>query len=219
MVTRSIEDYLKNIYQLQVEDKVVNTTTLANTIHVSPASVSEMVSKLSKLGYIKNNPYKGFKLTKTGEKIAVNLVRKHRLIEVFLHDHLHYPWDEVHSDAELIEHTCSDNFIDRLDKFLGYPDQDPHGGPIPDKNGNSKTMHTFLLPDAEQDVNYFVSMVNDKSNEFLKYISTIGIKLKTKIKLVEKLKFDNSLLIKIGNKNHLISNKIAENISVSELTE
>ena len=219
MVTRSIEDYLKNIYQLQAEDKVVNTTILANTIHVSPASVSEMVSKLSKLGYIKNNPYKGFKLTKTGEKIAVNLVRKHRLIEVFLHDHLNYPWDEVHNDAELIEHVCSENFIDRLDKFLGYPDQDPHGGPIPDKNGNTKTVRTFLLPDAKQGADYFVSMVNDKSNEFLKYISTIGIKLKTKIKLVEKLKFDNSLLIKVGNKNHLISSKIAENISVSELAE
>lgn len=219
MVSRSIEDYLKNIYQLQSEDKNVNTNSLASALQVSSASVSEMISKLSKSGYIINTPYKGFNLTKAGEKIAVTLIRKHRIIEVFLHEHLGYSWDEVHNEAELFEHACSDRFIDKLDKFLGYPHLDPHGGPIPDKNGKLKNVISCSLPVADEGKDYIVSMVDDKSNEFLKYISTIGIKLKTKIKLIEKIKFDNSLRVKIGKKDFLLSSKIAENISVSELSE
>ncbi len=217
MTSISIEDYLKNIYHLQTEKKNVNTGTLATTLQVSPASVSEMISKLSRSGHIKNVPYRGFTLTKTGEKIAVSLIRKHRLIEVFLQERLNYRWDEVHSEAEKFEHVCSDVFINKLDKYLGFPRQDPHGDPIPDKFGNVKSTNTCLLAKAEKGKNYMISKVNDTSNEVLKYVSSIGIKLKTKIKLVEKLKFDNSLLVKVGKKDYLLSGKIAENISVAEL--
>ncbi len=217
MTSRSIEDYLKNIYHLQSEKKSVNTGTLAAVLQVSPASVSEMISKLSKSGHIKNVPYRGFTLTKTGEKIAVSLIRKHRLIEVFLQEHLNYEWDEVHSEAEKFEHVCSDVFINKLDKYLGFPRQDPHGDPIPDKYGHVKSTNTCLLAKAEKGKNYLVSKVNDTSNEVLKYVSSIGIRLKTKIKLIEKLEFDDSLLVKVGNKDYLLSSKIAENISVAEL--
>ena len=216
MPSRSIEDYLKNIYHLQVEDRSVNTTTLAAALKISPASVSEMVAKLSRSGHIKNHPYHGFKLTKEGEKVAVNLVRKHRLIEVFLTERLKYSWDEVHNEAEKFEHVCSDEFIDKLDRYLGHPRLDPHGDPIPDKNGKLKDEKSRLLANAEGGKNYFVSKVNDTNNEFLKYIARLGIKLKTKISIKEKLKFDNSLLVRVGRKDHLLSNKIAENISVAE---
>lgn len=216
MPSRSIEDYLKNIYHLQAEQRNVNTSSLAAKLRISPASVSEMVSKLSKSGHIKNTPYHGFKLTTNGEKIAVNLVRKHRLIEVFLKEHLKYPWDEVHSEAERFEHVCSDDFIDKLDEYLGRPGFDPHGDPIPDKNGNLKTAKSRPLSNAENGKNYIVSQVKDTSTEVLKYISKIGIKLKTRISIKEKLKFDNSVLVKVGRKDYLLSNKIAENISVEE---
>jgi DtxR family Mn-dependent transcriptional regulator len=217
MASSSIEDYLKNIYHLQAEKQNVNTGTLAAVLNVSPASVSEMVSKLSKSGYIKNTPYKGFTLTKSGEKIAVSLVRKHRLIEVFLLERLNYSWEDVHGEAEKFEHVCSDIFINKLDRYLGFPRQDPHGDPIPDKFGNMKYPNTKQLAKAEMGKNYIISKVNDTSTEVLKYFSSIGIKLKTKIKLIEKLKFDNSLLVKVGNKDHMLSNKIAESISVTEL--
>ena len=216
MPSRSTEDYLKNIYHLQMENRHVSTSSLASALKISPASVSEMISKLSANGHIINTPYHGFKLTKHGEKIAINLVRKHRLIEVFLKKHLNYPWDEVHTEAEKFEHVCSDTFIDKLDEYLGFPRYDPHGDPIPDKQGKLKIPNSRLLSNAENGKNYFVSKVNDTSNDILKYISKIGIKLKTKIHIKEKLRFDNSLLVKVGKNDFLLTSKIADNISVEE---
>ncbi len=216
MYSTSVEDYLKHIYQLQSSGSKVNTTTLAGVLNVSPASVSEMVSKLSKPGWIENTPYKGFSLTKEGEKIAVNLVRKHRLIEVFLHVHLGYSWDEVHNEAEKFEHVCTDKFINKLDEYLSYPKFDPHGDPIPDINGNITDKINILLCDAMTDKSYIVRKVNDTSDEVLRYISSIGIKLNTEIFVSEKIAFDESVLININNINHLLSRKIAENIFVEE---
>jgi DtxR family Mn-dependent transcriptional regulator len=216
MYSTSVEDYLKHIYQLQSSGSKVNTTTLAGVLNVSPASVSEMVSKLSKPGWIENTPYKGFSLTKEGEKIAVNLVRKHRLIEVFLHVHLGYSWDEVHNEAEKFEHVCTDKFINKLDEYLGYPKFDPHGDPIPDINGNIADKMNRILCDVESEKFYVIRKVNDTSDEVLRYISSIGIKLNSEIFVSEKIAFDESVLIKINNTNHLLSRKIAENIFVEE---
>lgn len=214
--SNSIEDYLKYIFLLQSEDKKVTTSALAASLSISPASVSEMISKLSGEGLLENTPYHGFVLTEAGRKIAVNLVRKHRLIEVFLHDHLNYNWDEVHSEAENLEHTCSDMFINKLEKFLGSPKLDPHGDPIPDKYGRMPGSSGYLLSEGVEGKSYLVSKVNDSSNELLKYISKIGIKLRTKIKVINKMDFDKSVLIKVDKKEHLLSNKIAENISITE---
>jgi DtxR family Mn-dependent transcriptional regulator len=216
MTSRSKEDYLKNIYHLQTEQKAVNTTALAGILNVSPASVSEMISRLSKEGLIKNTPYHGFYLTETGEKIAVNLVRKHRMIEVFLHEHLNYQWDEVHQEAEGLEHVCSDTFIDKLEQYLDYPKFDPHGDPIPDKNGVLAKTPDILLSEAGKSKSYMVSKVKDSSGEVLKYISKIGIQLKSKISIIDKLNIDKSILIKLNKKEYLLSNTIAENISVIE---
>ncbi|MGH2575661.1 MAG: metal-dependent transcriptional regulator [Ignavibacteria bacterium] len=219
MPSRSIEDYLKYIYHIQTSERRVNTSALADTLNISPASVSEMVLKLSKLGWIKNTPYHGFRLTKNGEKIAVNLIRKHRLIEVFLQEHLKYKWDEVHSEAERFEHVCSDDFINKLDEYLSYPKFDPHGGPIPDRNGKLNDTKNLLLSNAAVGEDYTVSKVRDTSNEILRFISRIGIKLKTKITLREKLNFDESVLVQVNHKEHLLSKKIAENIFVTGVTK
>jgi DtxR family Mn-dependent transcriptional regulator len=216
MFSTSVEDYIKHIYELQSEGSKVNTSSLALKLNVSPASVSEMISKLTKPGWIENTPYRGFSLTNKGEKIAVNLIRKHRLIEVFLHQHLGYSWDEVHVEAEKFEHVCTDKFINKLDEFLGYPKFDPHGDPIPDINGNVSDKKNLMLCNAEADKYYVVHKVNDTSDEVLRYISAIGIKLNTEIFLTEKIAFDESVLITINRVNHLLSKKIAENIFVEE---
>lgn len=212
--SKSVEDYIKHIYGLRYRGKKTSTSALACVLKISPASVSEMVSKLSKLGWIRNTPYRGFALTRTGEKIAVKLVRKHRLIEVFLQQHLGYSWDEVHTEAEKLEHVCSDKFINRLDEYLGFPKSDPHGDPIPDINGKIPQIQNLRLVDAKVQRNYVVSKVKDTSDEILKFLSRIGIGLNSHVQLVEKLKFDESVLISINGKRHLLSKKIAENIFV-----
>jgi DtxR family Mn-dependent transcriptional regulator len=214
MVTRSTEDYLKHIYLLQTKGSKVNTTSLAGILNISPASVSEMISKLTKMGLIKNTPYRGFSLTKNGEKIAINLIRKHRLIEVFLQQRLAYTWDEVHSEAEKIEHVCSDKFINKLDEYLEFPRFDPHGDPIPDIDGTIWDNDNFILSEAATGTSYVISKVNDISDEVLKYISSIGLKLNSEIHLTEKITYDDSIIITIGERKHLLSKKITDNIFV-----
>src|SRR4030095_335186 len=145
MPSQSKEDYLKNIFHIQAEGKKVNTGSLADVLEISPASVSEMVSKLSQQGWIENTPYHGFKLTKEGEKISISLIRKHRLLEVFLQQHLNYQWDEVHAEAERLEHVCSDMFIDKLEEYLGHPKFDPHGDTIPARHGRAPGTHYYLF--------------------------------------------------------------------------
>jgi DtxR family transcriptional regulator, Mn-dependent transcriptional regulator len=213
--SQSKEDYLKYIYHINEEGKKANTGNLAAALSVSPASVSEMVSKLSDEGWIENTPYHGFKLTKEGEKISINLVRKHRLLEVFLQQHLNYEWDEVHAEAERFEHVCSEMFINKLEEYLGYPKFDPHGDPIPDKHGRLVPTHYKLLSNADAGNDYVIAKVNDASKEILKYLSKIGLKLNSKIHLNEKIEFDGSLLVTLGGKKHLLSQKMSEQIFVA----
>ena len=216
MPSSSIEDYLKYIYHIQSAEKKVNTSSLAGTLNISPASVSEMINKLSKKGWITNTPYKGFQLTKEGEKISLALIRKHRLLEVFLQQHLNYEWDEVHEEAELLEHVCSDNFINKLEEYLGYPKFDPHGDAIPDKNGKIRESNNFILSAGKAGNDYIITKVDDTSDEILKYLSKIGLRLNTKIHINEKLEFDGSVLISIGNKKQLLSSVMVEHIFVTE---
>ncbi len=214
MLTRSTEDYLKHIYYIQSRKQKVSNSVLADELKVTPASVSEMVTRLSRLGWIKNIPYRGFSLSSKGKKAAVTLLRKHRLLEVFLHQHLDYDWDEVHNEAEKLEHVCSDKFINNLDKYLGYPKMDPHGDPIPAKNGSLSQKKNIQLSDVEAGRSYSVCKVNDSSHEVLRYIKSIGMKLNSKIHLLEKMSFDDSMLILLKRKKYLITKKASENIFV-----
>lgn len=215
MPTSSEEDYIKRIYYLSSSGKKANTGNLASQLGISPASVSEMISRLSGEGWITNEPYHGFRLTRRGEKIAINLVRKHRLIEVFLQQHLKYEWDEVHAEAEKLEHAISDNFVDKLEEYLGFPQYDPHGDPIPDKNGKVAETHYKLLSKADEGKSYVIAKVDDASNEILQYLTRIGIKLNTNINLNKKIDFDGSVLITLGKEKHLLSRKMAELIFVA----
>ncbi len=215
MTTRSKEDYLKNIYHISEEGGKVNTGSLATALAISPASVSEMVNKLSKEGLIDNKPYHGFELTPGGRKISLNLIRKHRLLEVFLHEHLHYEWDEVHEEAEVLEHVCSDMFINKLEEYLSYPKFDPHGDPIPDRELNIAPTHFKLLLNTEPGREYTIAKVKDSSIEILQYLTKIGIKLNSKITLSEKIEFDGSVVIIAEGKKNLLSKVMAEQIFVA----
>ena len=215
MTTRSKEDYLKNIYHMQEEGGKVNTGNLAAALSISPASVSEMVNKLSKEGLIDNKPYHGFELTQGGRKISLNLIRKHRLLEVFLQEHLHYEWDQVHEEAEVLEHVCSEMFINKLEEYLGYPKFDPHGDPIPDKELNIAPTHYKLLLNTEPGREYTIAKVKDSSIEILQYLTKIGIKLNSKIILSEKIEFDGSVVIIAEGKKNLLSKIMAEQIFVA----
>ncbi len=215
MPSQSKEDYLKYIYHIQEEGRKVNTGSLATALSVSPASVSEMVTKLTKLGWIDNEPYHGFKLTKEGEKISVNLIRKHRMLEVFLHQHLNYEWDEVHAEAERLEHVVSDMFIEKLDSYLGHPKFDPHGEPIPDKHGHFANTNYILLSEAEPGKEYVIAKVNDSSKEILQYFSRSGLSLNSKLVLTERIEFDGSVTIVLDGTKHLLSKTMAEQIFVA----
>jgi DtxR family transcriptional regulator, Mn-dependent transcriptional regulator len=211
----SIEDYLKNIYSIKLAVGKVTTTLLAEKLNISPAAVSDMISKLSKSGYIKNTPYKGFELTKKGETVAINLIRKHRIWEVFLLKYLNYPWDKIHHEAELLEHASSDELISRLEDFLGFPKYDPHGYPIPNKNGKIIFEKTISLQELNTGEKGIIKKVSDESSEALNYLAKNGLKLNEEIKVLEKISFDNSLQVKHQNNKIFISEKLSKNIFVS----
>lgn len=213
-MNKSLEDYLKNIYSIQHTYGKVTTSNLAEKLSISASAVSDMISKLSKTGYIKNIPYKGFELTKKGEAIALNLVRKHRIWEVFLVEQLNYPWENVHNEAENLEHASSDELISRLEKFLEYPKYDPHGHPIPDKEG--KIHADKIIPAAELNIgdSGIIKQVSDESSELLIYLTKAGLKLNDEIKVIEKINFDNSIQIHFRSGNIFLSDKLASNIYV-----
>lgn len=210
----SLEDYLKNIYTIKLTKGKVTTSVLADKLSVSPAAVSDMVSKLDKAGYIKNMPYKGFELTSKGEAVALNLIRKHRLWEVFLVKYLMYPWDKVHEEAEKLEHSSSDELIEKLEEYMGFPESDPHGHPIPDSKGKITELKSFPLSTAEIGQEYIIKTVSDESSELLIYLTKTGLKLNDKIKLAERISFDNSVHIVHSSERIFLSEKLAERIYV-----
>ena len=214
---QSTEDYLKNIYSIQIASGKVTTSILAEKLNVSSAAVSDMISKLSKSGYIKNIPYKGFELTKKGESIALNLVRKHRIWEVFLLEQLKYPWEKVHNEAENLEHASSDELISRLEAFLEFPKYDPHGHPIPDKEGKIYSDKTIPAAELKVGDSAVIKQVSDESSEVLIYLSKVGLKLNDEIKVMEKINFDNSIQIHFRSRNIFLSEKLANNIFVKRI--
>jgi DtxR family Mn-dependent transcriptional regulator len=211
----SEENYLKAIYHLGADGAKISLTAIAEELHNNPASVIDMVKKLTEKKLITYDKTKGAKLTHSGIKAAMEIVRKHRLWEVFLLEKLGYTWDEVHNIAEQLEHVGSGELADRLEKFLGFPDYDPHGDPIPKADGKIAEVFKTMLIEVEVGKQYKVVAVKDTSVEFLHYLQKLGIGIGTRIKVIEKIPFDGSLVVQIGkNLNTTISNKFAENVLV-----
>lgn len=212
-MTLSEEDYIKAIYHLgKGENTTVSTNAVAEKMETKPSSVTDMVKKLSDKGLVNYRPYKGVSLTEFGQKMALTLVRKHRLWEVFLVEKLDFSWDEVHEVAEQLEHIKSEKLIDRLDKHLGFPQVDPHGDPIPSKKGEFKKAIKKLLSEVPIGVNGICVGVKDSSAPFLKFLDKNNIALGDSISVKDKEEFDGSLHIQIKNKDIHISQQIAANL-------
>jgi len=214
----SKEDYLSVIYKSSDNNGEIKANQIAEKLSISSAAVTDMLRKLSKEGYVDYKRYKGIKLTKSGEDYARNMVRRHRIWEVFLHQIIGLPWDKVHSEAENLEHSSSDELIDRLEEMLDYPEFDPHGDPIPNRDGKMPKGNLGIpLSNIKPGNLVKVNRVHDFDSSFLQYISKIGIELNKEINVLDSLEFDHSLLIEVDNKETSISSKVAANIFVSEV--
>jgi DtxR family Mn-dependent transcriptional regulator len=218
MYTHAEENYLKSIYLLGKQgNNKVTVTALASLLGNNPASVIDMLKKLTEKKLIEYDKVVGVRLNNTGNEAALRVIRRHRLWELFLQNKLGYTWDEVHEIAEQLEHVHDVELADRLDKFLGFPQFDPHGDPIPDKNGKFPEIKSCPLSECKQQENGFVVGLADMSSVFLKYLDKVGIQIGTGITLVENNAFDNSLDIKINGKTKIhISQQAAQNILVSK---
>lgn len=211
----SEENYIKMIYHLQGERGIVTTSELAHNLNTRPASVTDMMKKLKAKKLLHYQPYQGFRLSPEGKKVALRIVRRHRLWEYFLAEILKFNWDEVHEVADHLEHVSSKKLIDKLDKFLGHPKVDPHGDPIPDKHGkmeNRKQVSLSKLPPNRAAV---VSHVGDQSHEILALLKHRKIALGSRLEIKKRFRFDNSMEIKLSNQSPFtISEQLAKNIFV-----
>lgn len=217
-MTHSEENYLKIIYHLSLKSEaVVSTNAIANVMDSKPSSVTDMVQKLAEKDLVSYKKYQGVSLTEKGKKAAVNIIRKHRLWEVFLVEKLHFSWDEVHDIAEQLEHIKSEQLTNRLDEFLNFPTEDPHGDPIPNKNGIIPKLTRQLLADAPLNEKLICVGVKDSSSSFLQYLDKQKISLGTALQIIEKEAFDNSLKILIDQEKITVSHIVANNIFVKQL--
>ncbi|WP_418512749.1 metal-dependent transcriptional regulator [Corallibacter sp.] len=213
MITLTEENYIKAIFHLSLQGKeTVSTNDLAEAMSTKASSATDMIKKLSEKGYANYKKYQGVILTDSGKKVALSIIRKHRLWEVFLVDKLGFTWDEVHEVAEQLEHIKSPKLINQLDRFLDYPKHDPHGDPIPDINGNMPIVEKTLLSQAQVGHIYSCIGVNDSSAEFLQYLDTNNIRLGSEIEIMYIEPFDKSIKIKVNNNEFTVSNSVAKNL-------
>lgn len=212
----SKENYLKAIFHAaQQSNGVVPTTAIAKKVGAKPSSVTDMFRKLSEEGLLDYQKYRGVSLNESGNKAALQVIRKHRLWESFLVTHLNFNWDEVHQVAEQLEHIQSDKLINELDKFLDFPTRDPHGDPIPNRAGYMKYANKMLLVDLKVAQPGVCVGVKDNSSEFLQYLDKRNIGLGTRLTVLHHEHFDGSLHLQTDNSTLMISSKIAQNIYVN----
>lgn len=218
MLSFAEENYLKAIYHLSDGGKKsVSTNAISEALKTKPASVSDMIRKLASKGVVDYQKYHGVQITEEGKKDALGIIRKHRLWEVFLVEKLKFNWDEVHEIAEQLEHIRSSLLISRLDEFLGYPQYDPHGDPIPDKDGIIQTKPRVPLSKLNAGDNAKLTSVSDSSDMFLRYLDKLNISIGCQIFILEKQEFDGSLEIQIDKKNKtFVSAAVAENLMVTK---
>lgn len=213
--TVSEENYLKAIFHLQSEHGTVTTSQLAERLQTRAASVTDMMKKLSAKKLLHYKPYYGFTLSAEGKKIALYIVRRHRLWEFFLSEKLKFGWNEVHSFAEELEHVSSRALIDRLDEYLGHPSFDPHGDPIPDKRGKIKNLDKVSLHELPFHVPAEVRQVTNQSEEMLELLQHKHIGIGTRLEIKRRFGFDQSLELKIRNTTVTVSEQLAQNIFVT----
>jgi DtxR family Mn-dependent transcriptional regulator len=218
-LTKAEEDYLKTLFYLIVEsgEGKAGTNQLAEHMEVSPASVSSMLKKLKGKGLVVYEKYGKLELSEQGENVAVRLIRKHRLWETFLHEHMNFSWDEVHEVAEQLEHIQSPKLVFELDKFLGFPKRDPHGAIIPNEKGEYNIRPKVTLSSLKKGDRCRLTSVKDSSVAFLQYVSKVGLALSSQLTIEEIQEFDQSMLISFDEKTIMISKKFADNVFVEKI--
>jgi len=215
------EDYIKAIHSLDGAYEIVSNKNIASKLSVSAASVTEMNSRLLEEEFVSHYPYKGVQLTEKGIRAANQLIRKHRLWEVFLYDTLDYQWDEVHTEADRLEHASSDKLVNRLSEFLGHPKHDPHGGIIPNADGtvDESVLPILSLNELEIDIHFMVKEVLD-DEELLNYLNAKGFELNQVYKILAKDAYDGTVTIFDNSKDatYTISGKATNNINVIKVS-
>lgn len=213
------ENYLKAVLFLSHENaKGASTNAIARRLETTPASVSDMLRRLAEKELLIYRKYQGVKLTDRGRAVAMRTLRKHRLWEVFLVEKLGFGWEEVHEVAEQLEHIQSVKLTDQLEAFLGHPEYDPHGDPIPDKNGQLPQRSELLLSDCRPGDRLLVRGVKDSSREFLQYLEKLGIGLGTRIEVTDREKFDGSVQARLGEEERqMLSQQVCNNLFVKRI--
>ena len=214
--SQQMEDYLKTIYLLQEKSRSgVSTNAIAASLAVTPASVTGMVKKLAELKLVRHAPYQSVELTKTGEKVALEVIRHHRLLELFLTESLGYSWDQVHAEADKLEHIISEEFEDRIAAQLGNPQVDPHGDPIPAKDGTLIAVQQRSLVDLAEGQSAHITRVTDGNPELLRFAAAQGLRPQTRVTLIEAEPFGGSLRVRVGKTEHSIGRELASQIFVA----
>jgi DtxR family Mn-dependent transcriptional regulator len=212
MNSQSEEDYLKALYHLEMDFDSISTNSIADYLDMKPSSVTDMLKKLAEKKLIHYQKYKGTSLTKKGKLIALTIIRKHRLWETFLVEKLGFGWDQVHIIAEQLEHIKSEELIENLDNFLGNPKYDPHGDPIPNKDGEIEKMNQKLLVELKASQKGIITGVKKGTASLLNYLDKEKVKLGDSIKVIEILEFDGTYIVEINKRKLSFSEKICQNL-------
>jgi DtxR family transcriptional regulator, Mn-dependent transcriptional regulator len=207
-LTRSVEDYLKAIYQLSPEGRAASTSEIAHLLALSAPSVTGMVKRLSEHGLLEHVPYRGVQLTEEGRRAALRMVRRHRLIEAYLVEFLGYTWDTVHAEAERLEHAVSDTMIERMAAALGNPTVDPHGDPIPAADGSIQELSCTALTDIPVGQTVEIHRVHESQPDRLRYMASLGLKPGAQIRVVDRQPFDDLVTIEVEGIQHVIGREL-----------
>jgi len=218
-ITPVVEDYLKAIYRLAQAKEIgqVGTVALAEALNVKPASVTAMLKTLAELKLVEYEPYYGVTLSGAGMKIALEVVRHHRLIELYLVEALGFSWDEVHEEAEALEHVISEKLEARIAAYLGHPTLDPHGDPIPALDGTLPDSSALSLADVPKGEEARIVRVSDQQSERLRYVAQLGLVPGATVKVTERAPFEGPVTIRIGKKAHALDRKLTGTILVEFL--
>lgn len=218
-ISQAVQDYLKAIYKLQngrLAVASVNTSMVAEKMGVVAASATNMVKKLAEMKLVKHTPYQGVELTDTGEKVALEVIRHHRLLELYLAEVLGYDLDKVDAEADRLEHVISEEFEDRIDKVLGYPTIDPHGAPIPSKDGEIIFGNYRPLSEVEVGEQVQIKQVSDQSSEMLRYMGSMGLRPNVQVEVKERAPFNGPMQIQVeGEDQYSLGLEVANHIYVS----
>ncbi|MEU6130427.1 metal-dependent transcriptional regulator [Saccharopolyspora sp. NPDC047091] len=214
----SVEDYVRAIYGLTERGVAVTNATLTQRLGLSPSSVSGMITKLAQLGLVTHIRYRSVELTADGRRLAYDVLRRHRLLELFLVEVLDYTWDEVHPEADALEHAVSDELIEHIAAKLGHPTHDPHGDPIPTADGVVEKPTTRLLDQVEPGTIGTIARVWDTDSELLRYLTDHGMTLGARIEVVERKPFGGPLVVRVGEaaeaETHFLGTEIAGTLSI-----